>query len=990
MKNSKLIIAGLLMMSFSQTFVYAQGFESPEIRYGHHKPATSAPEWIQLMYGANPDPAKVTSEYAKYYRAHPFVKNTDTQYYKRWLRSFSRDKAPIALSDTRKQHLKQSQQNYVLASKALKSDKSPSSTWNGIGPIDFDKESVSRSYAPGAAHVYTTEQSNQNDSVLYAGTATAGVWKSTDKGGTWDLMTSELIIGSVVALAIDPTDDDVVYFGASNSLYKTTDGGSTWSIIGDAAFKSEDHYIPEIKISPANNLLVFVCSNKGFYRSTDGGQNLTEIMNGDFQELEFKPDNSSILYSIMSTGNQTEFYKSSNNGVSFTQQTNGWPVPSIGNEQKRTEIATTPAAPNKIIALCTGAANSGSGLYGIYVSNDAGASWNRTCCGPQVAGVPSLSNQNLMAWADDGTDDGGQYYYDVALEIADNDSNKVFVGGVNLWISSDGGNTFTCPSKWSHGYKSNYVHADIHDIQYFGDDLWISCDGGTFYSSNDAATIDRRMLGIQGSDFWGFGAGHWDGEVLLGGAYHNGTLLKDNEVYLNGWLCTGGGDGIRGFVNPGDARKVYDDYGEHILSGDRMVTFQSSPFSKLPNASYIIGETSNIAFHPNSHNTSLISEDGKLWITKNDGINYTLVHDFGATKITKIEFAWSDANTIYVGTYDGWWDAKKLWRTNDYGVTWTEITPPTSMLGGEEWVPYDVTVSSADPNTIWVARTSMYDDYPDIDNGQILKSTDGGNTYSNYSSSVLDGESITNIVHQRGSNGGVYIGTRRGVYYRDNTTGWQLFNNDLPFNTLSVKLIPYYREGKIRNGTNRSAYECEFYGNSAPSALISVDDLDPFPYCPGQQINFFDRSAVNESGATWQWTFDGGTPASSTDQNPVIAYDTFGVFDVTLTVTDDFGSNTQTLTNFVTIENCFGVGIKEKQQAALDFYPTLIQKGGILNVVNQLNESIRYDLYNAKGKLVQSGTVSGNQIGLDRLSSGSYFIRLIGKTHMLNKSFVVR
>ncbi|GIR12955.1 MAG: hypothetical protein CM15mP23_15300 [Cryomorphaceae bacterium] len=60
-----------------------------------------------------------------------------------------------------------------------------------------------------------------------------------------------------------------------------------------------------------------------------------------------------------------------------------------------------------------------------------------------------------------------------------------------------------------------------------------------------------------------------DGEVMLGGTYHNGTLIKDNEVYENGWLCAEGGDNYRGFVNFADSRKVYTDGGGRILSGDR-------------------------------------------------------------------------------------------------------------------------------------------------------------------------------------------------------------------------------------------------------------------------------------------------------------------------------------------------------------------------------------------------------------------------------------
>ena len=73
--------------------------------------------------------------------------------------------------------------------------------------------------------------------------------------------------------------------------------------------------------------------------------------------------------------------------------------------------------PNRIVALATGVANGGSGLYGIYISEDSGSNWTFKCCGPQPAGPPSSTNMNLMAWSDEGTDDGGQYYYDLGLQI---------------------------------------------------------------------------------------------------------------------------------------------------------------------------------------------------------------------------------------------------------------------------------------------------------------------------------------------------------------------------------------------------------------------------------------------------------------------------------------------------------------------------------------------------------------------------------------------
>ena len=105
----------------------------------------------------------------------------------------------------------------------------------------------------------------------------------------------------------------------------------------------------------------------------------------------------------------------------------------------------------------------------------------------------------------------------------------------------------------------------------------------------------------------------------------------------------------------------------------------------------------------------------------------------------------------------------------------------------------------------------MYGDVEDAEGYEVFKSLDGGQNWINLSTPSLDNINATNIEHQRGSNGGVYLGTRDAVYYRNNTmVDWEIYDNNLPKSTSSTQLIPYYREGLLQNGTNRSAYEIYF------------------------------------------------------------------------------------------------------------------------------------------------------------------------------------
>ena len=880
------------MMKFIYISLFTIGFTMSQTEYKYNLNDT-IPEWVQEMYSNEPNPGKVENLYKNYYLKNNFIKNKHTQYYKRWRRSLSRNIG----SD-----LKYKNTNLDLPE------------WRPIGPFDFDRNAASSSYAAGAAHLYTVEQSVSNTDILYAGAATSGLWKSIDKGLHWfSLFDKDLFINEVYSLEIDFLNSDNIYFSSGSSLYYSSNGGVSCSLIFELGF------IKDIVFCPSNNNILYICSSEGLHQLNIEDNTIVNLLDGDILEIEFNPINNNVIYTVRQVDNKTEFLKSTDNGEVFINFNNGWPSPILPNEQKRTEIAVSMDNPDRIVALCTGSVNNGSGLYGLYVSDDQGENWEFRCCGNQEGGEPSEENVNLMGWSHEGLDDGGQYYYDLALALNPNDADIIHVGGVNHWVSNDGGYSFVCPSKWSwadDSQNTKYVHADIHDIKYYDNDLWIACDGGLFYSNNQADTIHQRMFGISGTDFWGFGTGFNNGDVMIGGTYHNATLLKDNDTYiqgdtlsqteeLGGWASICGGDNFRGFVNFGDGRKVYlDEWGSgggYILSGNRDVPLQGFSMSVLSNASYTTGESSNLEFDPRCYNIIYIGNGDVLYKSFDNGYTSMPLYDFEES-VTSIEVSWSSPNVIYVATYDGYWSDKHVWKSEDYGVTFIDITPTFPGILLDPWIPFDITVSSINSDELWIARCPNSTGYNSYDNNKVYKSIDGGSNWINITYTGLGGEDITNIEHQRGSEGGVYVGTRKSVYYKNNNMNeWVLFNNQLPLSTYSTQLVPYYKESKLRNGTNRSVWEVSLFEQSAPSSQISADKL--IINCLNDTVYFIDHSAISNDNASWSWSFPGGSPSESTEQNPVVVYAEVGVYEVSLTVTDDYGTDSQVITNMITYTN---------------------------------------------------------------------------------------
>lgn len=919
MKN-KFIFSLLGLLIFSHFGIHAQNQKNEfpfESRYGNSNDA-GLPEWVREMYLPHPHLEKVKNLYEAYYRENPFEKNQHTQYFKRWVRDaqrFVNDSGYVVLPE--KSTLDAIQNDYLQTVEYYQNNRfGPGSEWTCIGPFDFDKDATGRSHAPGAAHVYTVEKSSSNPDILFAGTATAGVFKTTDHGQNWTSVSKDLPINTCRAIEIQFDNPDVVYIGGNGKIYKSTDGGITWNITGQSSFTSTNHTVYSIMMMPGNSNKLFASTNYGLYLTNDGGANWNQLVSAPgsgeyFGDIEIHPTDTNIVYAIYNAfivgGNNqlTKFYKSTDAGNTFTA-ISGWPSNTTtitgSSHQERAEIAVTPAAPDRIYAILTGAANGGEGLYGFFRSDDAGVTWTHYCCGTGPGGLASTTNVNVMGYATDGTDDGGQYYYDLAIDADKVNPDKVHVGGIMQWISMDAGASFTCVNSWSNPSSAKYVHADIHDIRIYGNEVWVACDGGIFLSEDSGLTsFNRRQYGIAGTDFWGFGAGFKDGNVMLGGTYHNSHLLKNNNVYLNGWISyTGSADGYRGFVNPGNNKWVYNDSRKDLLPPTRTDAFVNYPFGRIPNASYFLGYSCPLVWDPTCYTTVYSGKDSALWKSTDDGISWTAIGAFGNGVITDLEIAFDNPQKIYlVFTPDA--GQRKIWKTTDGGINWVDVTAPSSVIGANTARQLDITIDEHNSDVIWMAILSSASS---TNNNKVFKSIDGGATWFNYSSAILNNHTMQSIVHQRGTDGGVYVGTNLAVFYRNNSmSDWELYSNGLPVNNSCFKLVPWYKGGKIRNAGERSVWEAALYEIGTPVAQLSVDKLSSG--CARDTFYFADHSSQYGANASWSWQINPAPSYMSANNTEYIkvVFGNSGSYSVSLAVSDSLGSDSIGYNNFISVSN---------------------------------------------------------------------------------------
>jgi PKD repeat protein len=711
-----------------------------------------------------------------------------------------------------------------------------------------------------------------NSSIMYAGSPAGGLWKSTNGGSSWSVLCDQLASLGCSDLAIDPSNSSILYMATGDAdgtdtysfgVMKSIDAGVTWNTTGLVYSSGSTSTISRLLIDPSNPQTLYAATSSGIMKTTDGAINWYNVKTGVYKDLEFKPFHSSTIYACTSGS----FFVSRNSGTTWTSVTTNFPA-TIG----RSSIAVTPADSQYVYMLGSLPASAGADAYGfggLIRSTDGAATFTLMSSTP-----------NIMGWNTSGSDQGGQGWYDIALAVSPTSKNTIFTGGVNVWKSTNGGTTMTNNTNW-WGTGSTSIHADQHYLEFLpgsGTTLFAANDGGVYKTTNTGTGWTDVSTGLQIAQQYNLGVSQTNSALTVTGWQDNGINLH-NTTNCSEIL---GADGFECIISWASSSVIY---GESYYGDINKSTTGGGSFSNIVSSGGT-GVDEDGAWntpyiqHPTASGTLLVGKS-QVYRSTNSGTSWAQVGTLsGNGLLSKLAYAPSNPNYIYVTDGGGLWVS-----TNGTSFTNKSTLLPAANITG-------FGIDASDPSIVYISSSGY-------NNGnKVFVTKDAGNTWQNYSTG-LPNVPCNDIVFQAGTYDALYLGTDVGVFYRDSTmSNWIAYSDGMP-NVVISELEIQVSAGKLRAATyGRGLWETDLY--TAPtSAPVANFTSNRSKVCMSKSIDFTDLSTNLPS--TWNWTFTGGTPSTSTLQYPTVSYSVAGTYPVTLVSSNVAGSDSVVDSTYVTV-----------------------------------------------------------------------------------------
>jgi photosystem II stability/assembly factor-like uncharacterized protein len=632
--------------------------------------------------------------------------------------------------------------------------------------------------------------------VFYIGVNNGGVWKTTDAGRTWKPIFDDQPTGSIGDVAIAPSNPNVLYVGSGEGLqrpdlstgdgmYKSVDAGKTWVHLG----LREGQQIASIAVDPKDENRLFVGvlghpygpnAERGVYRSVDGGKTFEKVLykdeNTGAMQVEVDLNNSQVIYADLWAGRQgpwengawqgkeSGLFKSSDGGNTWQKLTKG--LPTI--EQGLGRIGFTISRSNSKRLYATVDAN--PQFAGIFVSNDAGESWEKVNADPRLWGRGSDFAE---------------------LRVHPKDPDTVFVANVASYKSTDGGKTFTAFKGAPGGddYHRIWINPDSPDVMLFATDqgATITVNGGETWSSwyNQPTAQFYHVITDDQFPYWVYGGQQESGSAGVASRGDSGSINAGD------WQTVGVEE--YGYVAP-------DPLDSNIIYGGKLTRFdrrtghvQNIAPEAVRSGKYRFLRTAPVIFSP-VDKKSLFYAGNVIFKTMNGGMSWEIISpdltrekwevpaNVGvyATKemetmprrgvVYTVSPSYKDLGTIWAGTDDG-----LIHVTKDGGKNWTNVTPP--ML--KSWAKVSlIDAGRFDANTAYAAiNTFRLDDL----RPHIIRTHDGGKTWKEITNGLPNGGIVNAVREDQIRKGLLFCGTEQAVYFSLNDgDNWQPLRLNMP------------------------------------------------------------------------------------------------------------------------------------------------------------------------------------------------------------------
>ena len=836
-----------------------------------------AQEYIRLMNNQSSNFYDIQKSFNNYWIGRTQEKGNGWKQFKRW-ESFMEPRVyPSGKLINPDQSWREYNKFLEIYEKSNTQTNPKSANWTPLGPSILDS-TENLLMNPGLGRINAIAVNPNDSNIIYVGSPAGGCWKSINAGNSWIPLTDNLPTLGVSGIVIDPVNTNIIYLATgdgdgsqtySMGVIKSIDGGATWQTTGLNWSTTQSRVMSKIIINPVNTNVLWAASSNGLWKTTDGGANWYAVLGGSIKEIELNPENPNTVYACTNS----IFYKSTNGGNNFSPIVGtGIPADTLIS---RLSIAVTPNDTNYIYVLASDQ-NNGGMFLGLYRSSDGGNTF-----------VLRTNTPNILGSKTDGTGNYGQSWWDMTLAVSPTNKNEVYTGAINVWKSTDGGANLNAITQWEWPSGSfGYVHADIHTLKYFGNSLFCGSDGGIFKTNNNGISWTNLSNGLQITQFYRLGLSATNQNLIIGGAQDNGSIL-----YKNGsWKNVHGADGMECIMDAADSVIYVSTQNGGLL----ISTNGGSSFSNCAPPVWYGAWTIPVVLDPITPNT-IYAGYQELWKSNNQGTvgSWMQISNFGSALLNTLVVAKSNPSVIYVSNY------YTIYKTTDGGAVWSEI-----KNGLPNKAITSIAVHDTNPNILWVTLSG------NLNGEKVYKSIDGGSTWVNVSGNIPN-IPINCIVYEHGSNNGVYIGTDVGVFYKDdNISNWQSYMTDLP-KVIVMELEIHYPSNKIRAATfGRGMWESDLY-SPLPTLPIAQFNSSNTNICPGGCAVFSDLS-IN-AYPQWTWSFPGGSPATSTLQNPLVCYNYTGLYNVSLVMVNSFGTDSVNLLNYIEVQpaNVFNLPLIE-------------------------------------------------------------------------------